>query len=681
VKSRQPSRRRWSYRPELIALEDRVMLSVTSTVFALDQNVSSLTLSGTVGSATIQQQGAGSLVTKYMGSLVAQWDLDGHTINFVAAGTAATALNSGNWQPLPGGASGSAPANYGARATVIIVTANAAVRDLVATLSTSSPLALTGSGPSYSYPSTQTMTITNGFADYNAGSFGTGRSNLANNSATNTAAAGTFQDLGNGAYRLTVPINTTINSTVAGMQATLHIIGTIVANATIPVVNLSSSSVPGNYATQVVATHGPVHITDPAARVTDAAAGNLASMTATLTNHPDGTQERLAVDLSGTGLSGSYNSATGVETITGSAAPAVYTTALERLTYQNDALTPNTADRVIQVVASDGTNASVVRTSTVTVFAPATTLAVTNFPSPTTAGTAGTFTVTAKDANGSTAPGYTGIVAFSSSDGQAVPGNGLPTNYTFVAGDHGVHTFSATLKTAAPQSITATDTTTTSITGTQSGIVVNPAAPDHFALATSASNPDIAGTTFDVTVTVQDAYSNTVTGYTGTVQFSSMDPYVTGATLPPPYAFTLTDAGVHTFSAGAILYTAGTWDVTAIDTGLGITGSANVNVVAGSAIAFQLLVPMSASSGSAFDVTVIAVDAYGNTDHNYTGTVTFTTSDLDPQVVLPPPYTFQVSDGGVALFPGGVTLFTTGSPTLTVTDANGFTGSVTIMIT
>ena len=38
----------------------------------------------------------------------------------------------------------------------------------------------------------------------------------------------------------------------------------------------------------------------------------------------------------------------------------------------------------------------------------------------------------------------------------------LPSNYTFTGGNAGVHTFTATLKTAGTQSITATDTETAS---------------------------------------------------------------------------------------------------------------------------------------------------------------------------------------------------------------------------
>ena len=90
-------------------------------------------------------------------------------------------------------------------------------------------------------------------------------------------------------------------------------------------------------------------------------------------------------------------------------------------------------------------------------------LRVAAFPSPIQAGVAGNFTVTALDAFGNVAPGYRGTIHFSSSDTKA----GLPANYTFAAGDGGVHTFSATLKTSGSQSLIATDTATSSIAGTQ----------------------------------------------------------------------------------------------------------------------------------------------------------------------------------------------------------------------
>ena len=139
------------------------------------------------------------------------------------------------------------------------------------------------------------------------------------------------------------------------------------------------------------------------------------------------------------------------------------------------------------------------------------------FPSPIQAGVAGNFTVTALDAFGNTATGYTGTIHFSSSDSQAI----LPANYTFTAGDGGVHTFSATLKTAGSQSLIATDTATSSIAGTQT-ITVQPAAASSLRVAGFPS-PIQAGVAGNFTVTALDAFGNTATGYTGTIHFTSSD--------------------------------------------------------------------------------------------------------------------------------------------------------------
>jgi len=78
---------------------------------------------------------------------------------------------------------------------------------------------------------------------------------------------------------------------------------------------------------------------------------------------------------------------------------------------------------------------------------------------------------------------------------------------------------------------------------------------------------------------------------------------------------------------------------------------------------------------------VVAVDAYRNTATGYAGTVQFSTLDPDPGVVLPPDYTFQASDAGVVTFSGGVTLYTAGDQTLTVTDLDsGIAGSTVVTL-
>src|SRR5260370_39150071 len=95
---------------------------------------------------------------------------------------------------------------------------------------------------------------------------------------------------------------------------------------------------------------------------------------------------------------------------------------------------------------------------------PAWVFRVTTSSGSSTAGAVLTVTVTAKDAYGNVATGYTGTVHFTSTDLQAV----LPANYTFVAGDNGVHTFNVTLKPAGSGTVTAPDTVTSTITGTSS---------------------------------------------------------------------------------------------------------------------------------------------------------------------------------------------------------------------
>jgi hypothetical protein len=142
---------------------------------------------------------------------------------------------------------------------------------------------------------------------------------------------------------------------------------------------------------------------------------------------------------------------------------------------------------------------------------PATHFSVTGFSNPATAGTASTFTVTALDSQSSTSTSYTGTVKFSSSDSDAA----LPASYTFVSGDAGTHTFSATLKTAGlSASITATDAESESITGSQTGIVTQAGVPAT--LVATAGTPQITpvGAPFPagLSVKVTDAGNNPMAG-------------------------------------------------------------------------------------------------------------------------------------------------------------------------
>ena len=214
-----------------------------------------------------------------------------------------------------------------------------------------------------------------------------------------------------------------------------------------------------------------------------------------------------------------------------------------------------------------------------------------------TAGAAFSVTVTALTATGATDPSFAGTIAFRSSDAQA----GLPAGYTFTANDAGTHTFLVTLDTAGAQSITATDTASTLVTGTLAGINVSPAAASQIVLSGLPSATTL-GATQTLTVTMRDPYGNLATGYTGTVQFTSSD---LQAGLPASYTFQTTDAGSRSFAV--TFNTAGTQSVTVTDSvaglsatsaGVSVTPAAPINLTATAVSSSEIDLSWTGSTGA-----------------------------------------------------------------------------------
>src|SRR5262249_44608337 len=135
-------------------------------------------------------------------------------------------------------------------------------------------------------------------------------------------------------------------------------------------------------------------------------------------------------------------------------------------------------------------------------------------PANATAGSSFNMTVTAQDPYGNTVTNYTGTVHFSSTDGQAL----LPGNSPLKIGRA---TCRDTVKTAGGEATTATETGNGSMTGHSNFITVSATAVTHFTVSAPANAT--AGSSFNITVTAQDQFGNTVTGYVGTVHFSSTD--------------------------------------------------------------------------------------------------------------------------------------------------------------
>ena len=127
---------------------------------------------------------------------------------------------------------------------------------------------------------------------------------------------------------------------------------------------------------------------------------------------------------------------------------------------------PSGLYRVRSSKGDDTLNSSITGQSTTLVNAASVShFAVVAGPTAITPNSVVTVTVTAEDSFNNSVPGYSGTVHFSSSDTQAT----LPANSTLT---NGAGTFSATLRTAGNQTITATDTVTGTITGTSNTIAV-----------------------------------------------------------------------------------------------------------------------------------------------------------------------------------------------------------------
>jgi CSLREA domain-containing protein len=111
------------------------------------------------------------------------------------------------------------------------------------------------------------------------------------------------------------------------------------------------------------------------------------------------------------------------------------------------------------------------------------------------------------------------------------------------------------------------------------------------------------------------------------------------------------------------------------------TGGVNIGAFQASASAIVVTAPNTATAGAPFDISMAVLDQFGQTVVGYTGTTHFSSSDSDPNVILPADYTFGPADGGMVTFSGGVTLFTSGSQTVTATDlSSGISGSGSVTL-
>jgi len=272
------------------------------------------------------------------------------------------------------------------------------------------------------------------------------------------------------------------------------------------------------------------------------------------------------------------------------------------------AVTVTVADFGVTIAAIDGSHTGVSNSFTVS-SSSRIHLVISGFPSSITAGVEQIGTVTAKDTFDNTVKSYSGNIRITSTDKAAV----LPADVLLTKG---VGSIAVTLKTAGSQSLSATDTSDSSIIGSAS-VQVFPAALHMFAL--SSSEAVTAGLTFgNVTVTAYDVYNNVKTNYVGQIYFTSSDstavlPYTSSSR----YSFVSADKGVHTFS-GFALKIVPSQTITISDGSLTKVATLTVNSAGLDHFIFSTV--GSQTANSAFNITVTAKDAYNNTASGYVGT-------------------------------------------------------------
>jgi hypothetical protein len=328
------------------------------------------------------------------------------------------------------------------------------------------------------------------------------------------------------------------------------------------------------------------------------------------------------------------------------------------------------------ITASDQATGSITGTSgVITVSAAEAATLVLTTPTSTTAGASFSVTVTLKDAYGNTATGYSGTVAFTSTDNH--PSVVLPVDYQFRGADYGTHTFPYVILANAMLSpyptITVTDKSDSSLSSTSCSIFVDTNYLNNLKFV-GLPNSVVAGQLAAVKVQLQDAYGNRfLAESTQTIYLSASSGrwysdithqhqigYVTVEymqSVTKDIYYLSTEVGIDTLSASANKVNSAT---------------TSISVLPGPLDHFTITgYPAYVIGGKPFpsNITVTAHDVYNNIKTDYTGEAYFISSDLSAKLPYTPNhrYTFVAADKGVHSF-SDFTLATEGSQTISVVD-------------
>ena len=335
------------------------------------------------------------------------------------------------------------------------------------------------------------------------------------------------------------------------------------------------------------------------------------------------------------------------------------------------------------------TGVSTAITSTAFTVKPATENKLIISPEPASSITAGgtvSMSVTIEDTYGNTIT--TGNTGSADSIKVTLSSGSFASGTTTVAASNGVANFSGLqINTAGSYTITASDTTTGTVaSATSTSITVNPASANHFVLSATTTTPT-AGSGDNLTITATDQYGNTDPTYTGSHNLTFSGGTTIGSFVPSvsdssgnvdtfgtttPITFTNGVATVSGSNNGVMtLYKAGAQSITTTDGTLTTPSALVVTVAPATAVSFAITNPGTPTAGTAFNLTVTALDTYGNTATGFTGSkaVSFSGPSTSPNSTAP---TYPTS----ATFTSGVA-----TPSITLTDAQSTTITVTSTVT
>ncbi len=185
------------------------------------------------------------------------------------------------------------------------------------------------------------------------------------------ASTGAFTFAPSTDYNGTDSFNYTIADANGGVSTATATI-TIAAVNDAPVLDLdgnNSSGAGSDYATSYTENASGTPIADTDISITDVDNTTFTSATITITNKQANDLLAVLSSLPGGITASSYNSSTGVITLSGSSSLANYQTAIRNIGFSNSSENPNTTARTITAVLSDGTSSSNTATTTVNVAA------------------------------------------------------------------------------------------------------------------------------------------------------------------------------------------------------------------------------------------------------------------------------------------------------------------------